>query len=330
MQLNSRSLLLSIVALARFAACAPATSEPATALGAAQNVAIEVHPNTATLGVGGTAQFAAVVTGTVNTAVTWQVTETSGGNVSASGLYTAPAAAGTYHVVAVSAADGTRTATATVTVQPAAPVVVSISPASATVAAGGTRTFTAAVTGAANTAVAWSVREAGCGSVTAAGVYTAPASAATCHVVATSSADGVTTGVATVTVTAPTAVVVAIGPASPAVDACRTLTFTATVTGTTNTAVDWSVQEGATGGTITSAGVYTAPDTGGTYHVVATSRAAPASSSSIGVVVTERVLSVAITPPTVAVQPNGTAQFTATVTTTCGSVTQKQTVALAQ
>lgn len=50
-------------------------------------------------------------------------------------------------------------------------------------------------------------------------------------------------------------------------------TFIATVTGTTNTAVTWTVQEGTAGGAITAAGVYTPPTTAGTYHVVATSQA---------------------------------------------------------
>ncbi len=49
------------------------------------------------------------------------------------------------------------------------------------------------------------------------------------------------------------------------------LSFLATVKGVANTTVTWSVQEGTTGGSITSSGVYTAPNTLGTYHVVATS-----------------------------------------------------------
>jgi len=48
--------------------------------------------------------------------VLWSVVETGGGVVSGSGLYTAPGAAGTYHVVATSAADTTKTSSATVTV----------------------------------------------------------------------------------------------------------------------------------------------------------------------------------------------------------------------
>jgi hypothetical protein len=48
--------------------------------------------------------------------VTWSVQEASGGTISAAGLYTAPLTSGTYHVVATSRADTTRTGTATVTV----------------------------------------------------------------------------------------------------------------------------------------------------------------------------------------------------------------------
>ena len=62
---------------------------------------------------------------------------------------------------------------------------------------------------------------------------------------------------------------------TPTVTSNGTITFTATVTGTSNTAVTWSVQEGASGGSITSGGVYTAPAASGTYHVVATPAAAP-------------------------------------------------------
>lgn len=62
-------------------------------------------------------QFACTVTGSTNTQCNWRVQEgAAGGTISAAGLYTAPAATGTYHVIAASAADPTRTATATVRV----------------------------------------------------------------------------------------------------------------------------------------------------------------------------------------------------------------------
>ena len=79
-------------------------------------VAVGVTPSTATVQTGGTTSFTATVSGSANTAVTWSVTESGGGTITASGVYTAPATAGTYHVVATSVADPTQSATATVTV----------------------------------------------------------------------------------------------------------------------------------------------------------------------------------------------------------------------
>ncbi|WP_182911928.1 glycoside hydrolase family 18 protein [Sphingomonas cavernae] len=62
-------------------------------------------------------QFSCTVTGNANTQCTWRVQEgAAGGTVSAAGLYTAPAAAGIFHVIAASVADPGRTATATVRV----------------------------------------------------------------------------------------------------------------------------------------------------------------------------------------------------------------------
>ena len=50
-------------------------------------------------------------------------------------------------------------------------------------------------------------------------------------------------------------------------------------------AVTWSVQEGAPGGSVTAAGVYTAPGTAGTYHLVATSQADATKSATATVTV---------------------------------------------
>jgi hypothetical protein len=110
------------------------------------------------------------------------------------------------------------------------------------------------------------------------------------------------------------------------VSECRTLTFRASVTGASDTAVTWSVQEGAAGGTISSGGVYTAPATSGVYHVVATSRADPTRSASVAVTVAGEILSVSVTPSSITVPAGGSAQFSATVTTTCGSFTALKTV----
>ena len=70
-------------------------------------------------------------------------------------------------------------------------VTIAIAPSTATVPLGGTITFTSTVSGSSDLAVTWSVLESGCGSITQAGVYTAPTTppAGLCHVAATSHAD---------------------------------------------------------------------------------------------------------------------------------------------
>jgi len=58
-----------------------------------------------------------------------------------------------------------------------------------------------------------------------------------------------------------TPVAVAVSPTAASVVVTKTQQFTATVTGTSNTAVTWSVVGGAANGTISNAGLYTAPAT---------------------------------------------------------------------
>jgi hypothetical protein len=73
-----------------------------------------------------------------------------------------------------------------------------------------------------------------------------------------------------------------ISPKTVTVPAGGTQTFSATVTGTTNTAVTWS----ASGGSIGADGSYRAPGTGGGYVVRATSVADPTRSATATVMVT--------------------------------------------
>ena len=79
-------------------------------------------------------------------------------------------------------------------------------------------------------------------------------------------------------------IVVTVQPATPTVTIGDTLPLTANVVGSTNTAVTWSVQE-ANGGTITSGGVYSAPNQPGTFHITATSVADTSRKSTITVTV---------------------------------------------
>lgn len=87
-------------------------------------VTISISPTSPTVGGANTQQFTATVGNTSNTAVTWQVEGIPGGNatvgtVSATGLYTAPffiPANATVSVTAVSQADTSKSASATITI----------------------------------------------------------------------------------------------------------------------------------------------------------------------------------------------------------------------
>ena len=282
------------------------------------SVSITVTPAAVSLATGATQQLAAVVTGAADTSVAWSVGEGAvGGDVSASGLYTAPASAGTFHVVATSNADRTKSATVTATVtarQPLPTVRVSIDPTSVSLHVGETTTFHATVTGTTDTEVAWS---ADGGAVDQTGLFTAPSSPATVHVTARSHANATQSATATVVVSPAGVVVVAISvaPQTASVQAGATQQFSATVTGATDTLVAWSIAEGSQGGSISNDGLYAAPATAGTFHVVATSHADASKSATATVTVTvpSGGVSVTIRPPSITINESTGVTFTATV-----------------
>ncbi len=89
--------------------------------GCSKNAGLTVllTPRAATVTPGGAIAFSAAVDGAASgqsDLVTWSVQEAAGGTVDASGKYVAPAADGTYHVVATSVADPAKSDTATVSV----------------------------------------------------------------------------------------------------------------------------------------------------------------------------------------------------------------------
>jgi hypothetical protein len=79
---------------------------------------IVVTPGTAVVSYGGTIQFMGAITGGAPpAAIVWSMQESGNvGSVASDGRYTAPSAAGTYHVVARSSTNASLTTTATVTV----------------------------------------------------------------------------------------------------------------------------------------------------------------------------------------------------------------------
>ena len=190
-----------------------------------------------------------------------------------------------------------------------ATVSVAVLPVQAIVPTGANATFTATVTGSTNMGVSWSIQEgAAGGTITAAGVYTAPGNPGSYHVVATSAADPTKTGTAVANVVA-SGISIGVEPSSVTLLAGETQTFKPIVVGTVLSGVNFSVVEGAAGGSITAAGVYTAPSTPGTYHVLLVPQADPTKS----VEATVTVVTAAISPSVSTLGPGGMQTFTTTI-----------------
>lgn len=302
--------LVGVLLLGILSACGGSDEKPQPV-----KVAIVVNPSSTNVPTGGKQTFQAAVSGTNNVSVSWKIDEGSaGGTIDAAGVYSAPTAKGTFHITATSAADSTKSATAEVNVLP---VAVAVTPETVTLSTAGSVTFSANVGGALDNTVSWSVDEEAGGSVDDAGKYTAPTTAGTYHVSATSTADGSKVGHATIVVQA---VGVTLTPETSSVNQGGTVFFTASVANSDDSAVTWSVQEGSAGGAVDATGQYTAPFKAGTYHVVATSVADPSKSATGAITVNGVTLSVA--PTTVELGQGASQTFVATMTgTTSADVT---------
>jgi hypothetical protein len=238
-------------------------------------VTLKLLPVSATVKPSDTVRFSIAVGGTPNTAVTWSV---NGPGTITNSTYQAPAALGaqqTVTVTATSRADTTKSATATVTIRP--DILVTLNPATATLGGAQQQTFSASVTGTINKAVTWSI--SGPGSILN-GVYTAPNAvpgAQPVTVMATSVADTMKAATAQINLIP---VSIKVGPSGVTLSAGKEQRFSATVTGTSNLAVMWTLS-GV--GSISRDGLYTAPPVirpGQTARVTATS-AADASKSDV-------------------------------------------------
>ena len=300
------------------------------------SVSVSVSPASIHIAPSAQQRFSATVVGTGNQVVTWGLSGPgcSGltcGQISATGLYTAPKNIPSPNVVnvkAISLAYPAASGTATVYVGAGSPVVVTVSPSSATVLITQTQQFSAQVTGTTNTAVTWSVSGIGCagascGTVSQSGLYSAPSTQPTpssVTVIATSQADPTRSGSATVMIALN--IVVSVSPTTAQVTTGQQAQFTATVTGSKNTSVTWSISgtgcSGTACGTISATGLYTAPGqvpNPPNVTVTATAQADPSKHATATVTVNAPV-SVAVSPQTAQVVINGQQQFVATVTGT--------------
>jgi hypothetical protein len=278
---------------------------------------VTVSPASASLLVKGNQQFTANVqgTGSFNSAVTWYVNDVQGGNstvgaVTVNGLYTAPNSVTNPNPVTVKAQsvqDTSKSGTSSATINPEH-VQISVSPASASLQLSGTQKFNVTVAGTVNQTFSWTINgqpitaATPWGTIDSTGNYTAPSLLPAYPMVTltATSLDDPTKSASAVAAILATAggITVTITPQNPNVifDGSQSVQFTATVTGTTNTAVNWSVDNngGTNPGNITSGGVFT-PLTFDCSNAVPSAFIHAVSAANPGA---EAVTKVSLVPPT--------------------------------
>ncbi len=253
--------------------------------------------------------------------VTWS---TTGGAVSAAGLYTAGSTPGQFLVIAREPTSGTAD-TAVVTVQPKAPQLVGLQllPDGATVQAGGSQNYS--VQG------IWTSGGSGAppvyfsatgGIISSSGHYTAGATPGTYRVVAVQQGGSLADTVSvTVTSAPPVLTGIAVTPATASLQTNGSQQFAVagiwTNGGTGAPAVTWT----ATGGNITQTGLYTAGANPGSYRVVATQQGGSLADTSVVTVSSSAptLASLAIQPGNVTVQTGTSQTFGVTGTWSDGS-----------
>src|SRR6266567_8674853 len=135
-----------------------------------------------------------------------------------------------------------------ITVGTSTGITIVVSPTSTSLTSGGTQQFSATVLGSTNTAVTWT---SSAGTISTSGLFTAPTVTTNTSVTVTATSNANTAKKASATVAvSPTGstISVTVSPSSTTLTSGNTQQFSATVQGTSNTAVTWS----ATAGTVSS------------------------------------------------------------------------------
>jgi hypothetical protein len=231
--------------------------------------ALSVTPGSVTLEPNTVQRFtASLADATVAPSVRWSAT---GGTIDSSGRYTAGRTPGQYRVVATSSDGQADTASTTVVADAPALDRVVLSPATAYLAAGETQQFSAVGKASDGSSVAITPKySARGGTITAAGLYTAGETAGTYRVFVTDSATGkADTASVGITAASPTLQALVLTPANVSLVAGGTQQFTATGKSSDGSTAPITATFLATGGTITSSGLFTAGATAGNFRVVA-------------------------------------------------------------
>lgn len=289
-------------------------------------VSLSVTRNPDTLQISNVRQFKAVATyasgATAEITPTWSAV--SGGTINAAGIFTAGTVAATFPNT-ITATEGSISGTATVTVLPGPPASIVVSPTPQTLASGDAQQFTAVVSDIAGNVISvlpnWSVA-AGGGSTNTTGMFTAGTVAGTFTNTLVASV-GEISGTATVIVTTGPLASISVTPNPRTLAINGTQQFTAVGRDANGnivtTPVSWSVV--ASGGSINSAGFFTAGTVAGTF--TNTVRAANGSVEGFATVTVTpgSAATITVTPNPATVSTSATQRFTATARDANGNVT---------
>ncbi len=278
---------------------------------------VTLTPTTTTLVVGATQQFAAVVKdgfgNVLSVAPNWSVAS-GGGSITSAGLFTAGATAGTYPN-AIVASVGSIAASASVTVAAGTLATIAIAPSTATLGTNGTQQFTAVGRDASGNVVAiaptWSVVASG-GTISNTGLFTAGTVAGSFPNTVAATV-GAVSGRASVTVTAGGVASITLTPTTQTLTVGASQLFTAVVKDAVGNVLSvvptWSVAAG--GGTITSAGLFTAGTAAGTFVNTVRATIGAVTASATVTVTAGALATITITPNAASLAVNGTQAFTA-------------------
>jgi trimeric autotransporter adhesin len=272
-----------------------------------EEVTVSVYPTSQNVIAGGFAQFTAAVTGIQNPDIVWSLNPPVGNVLN--GLYAAPADLSAPETVIITAAprsDPAKSASAKISLAPAS---MAIAPGAVTVSGGGSAGFSASVNGHGATAL-WSIRPA-VGQIGLDGTYSAPSSISTPQTV-TVTATGVLPVLATATATVNLVpVAVSLSPSTAGLNVNQSSSFVATVTGSSDTAVSWSLMPPV--GSIAN-GVYHAPSMIATEQSVTISATSQADTTKVASATVNLIpVSISVTPAKVSLGPGGSATLSAVV-----------------
>ena len=273
-------------------------------------VRLLLAPDSVTLDTAASQQFSAVGkfsdSSTAAVPVTFSAT---GGTISSDGLYSAGHAPGTYRVIATEAGGHADTSRVTIVVPAATLVRIILSPDSVTLDTAATQQFSAVgkFSDSSSAAVAVTYSATG-GTISAGGLYTGGHTAGTYRVIAKQTS-GSLADTSQVRIVLPALVRVMLSPDSVTLDTAGTKQFSVVGKYSDSSTAAVTVTYSATGGTISTGGLYTAGHTAGTYRVIATQSGGSLADTSQVKIVLPTLVRVILSPDSVTLDTAATKQF---------------------